>query len=127
VVTVLTTEVVVGRTAIVGRVTALAPNVVGGAVFNLGGTVVGANVVLESAAFLVRGLIGGIGVVTVLGFVVVGSAAFLVRGFIDGWVVGLAGTARCACAAPVAAIPPARSARAKVAARTVRLFVMGTD
>jgi hypothetical protein len=126
VVAVLTTEVVVGRTAIVGRVTALAPNVVGGAVFNLGGTVVGANVVLESAAFLVRGSCG-FGVVTVFGVVVVGSAAFLVRGFIDGWVVGLAGTARCACAAPVAAIPPARSARAKVAARTVRLFVMGTD
>jgi hypothetical protein len=127
VVTVLTTEVVVGRTAIVGRVTALAPNVVGGAVFNLSGAVVGASVVLESAAFLVRGLIGGTGVVTVLGFVVVGSAAFFVRGLADGGGLGLDGEAWCAWAAPAATSPPLRRARANAAARTVRLFVMGTD
>jgi hypothetical protein len=121
VVTVLTTEVVVGLTVVVGRGTLLS-GIVGGTVFNLSGAVVGASVVLESAAFLVRGLIGGTGVVTVLGFVVVGSAAFFVRGLADGGGLGLDGEAWCAWAAPAATSPPLRRARANAAARTGRRF-----
>jgi hypothetical protein len=125
VVTVLTTDVVVGFTAVVGRGAVLS-GIGGGAVFNLDGAVVGASVVLESAAFLVRGS-GGFGVVTVLGCVVVVSAAFLVCGFADGGVLTLDGEAWCAWAAPAATSPPLRRASANAAARTGRRFVMRTD
>jgi hypothetical protein len=121
VVTVLTTEVVVGRKAVVGRGTLLS-GIVDGTVVNFRGAVVGASVVLESAAFFVRGLIGGFGVVTVLGFVVVGRAAFFVRGLADGGGLGLDGEARCAWAAPAATSPPLRRASANEAARTGRRF-----
>ena len=120
VVTVLTTEVVVGRTAVVGRGAVLS-GIVDGTVVNLSGAVVGTSVVLESAAFLVRGS-GGFGVVTVFGFVVVGSAAFFVRGLADGGGLGLDGDAWCAWAAPAATSPPLRRASANAAARTGRRF-----
>jgi hypothetical protein len=84
VVTVLTTEVVVGRTAVVGR-GALLSGIVGG------------SVVLESAAFFVRGLA-------------------------DGGGLGLDGEAWCAWAAPAATSPPLRRASANEAARTGRRF-----
>jgi hypothetical protein len=123
---VLTTDVVVGRTAVVGR-GALLSGIVDGTVVNFRGAVVGVSVVLESAAFLVRGLIVGTGVVTVLGFVVVVSAAFLVRGLADGGGLGLEGEAWCAWAAPAATSPPLRRASANAAARTGRRLVMRTD